>query len=79
MKISRVIRHIENGDIHAAGENLGNELSRNRLMLLKKARAELSKFQRAAAEDDNRDDYDLGYIAAMLDIIAAYESAIENK
>lgn len=81
MKLDRVLNHCrkfmesrreaeKNNHIHAIGENIGNELPRNRLSLLNKTRSELARIRMD-------DDYGRGYLAAALDIIAAYEAIIE--
>jgi hypothetical protein len=80
MILSRFLRHIADGHLHAAGANLGNELPRNRFDLLRTARAELAKLLGYYQEQRKQDnDYLKGYLEAMTDILAAYENAVENK
>lgn len=72
MKIYRLINHLKNGRFCDAGSNVGNELARNRLYLLKQARSELSKI-------DLKSDYARGYKDAILDIMYSYENAVEDN
>lgn len=76
MKLDRFLSHIDKLEFSAAGENLGNELPRNRLDLLKQIQSGLVK------KNDMihflGGEYRKGYLDAMQDIIASYQIQIEE-
>jgi len=58
--------------LQSIGENIGNELSRNRIELLSRTRAELARIQ-------IDDEYGRGYKEAAQDILFSYEQAIRSS
>jgi len=64
----------DGADIRQAARDLGHEIPRNRLDVLARFRAGVAKLGTTG-----RADFTLGYRAALADVTAAYEAAIEPR